>query len=103
MKSPKRTILGLIGITIGGLCLLTCLAVVGLGVFGPKIHASMLAGSSLQVNEVAPDFELSTLTGETVRLSQFRGQPVLLTIGAAWCPDCQREAPLLQQIHEDHP
>jgi thiol-disulfide isomerase/thioredoxin len=43
------------------------------------------------------------LSGETVRLSDFRGQPVLLTLGASWCVDCRREAPLLQALHERHP
>lgn len=26
-----------------------------------------------------------------------------MTIGATWCPDYKREAPLLQKLHEDHP
>jgi thiol-disulfide isomerase/thioredoxin len=36
-------------------------------------------------------------------LKEFQGQPVLVSIGATWCPDCRREAPLLQNIHETYP
>jgi len=50
---------------------------------------------------MAPDFQLETLTGETLTLSQFRGQSVLLTFGAIWCPSCRLEAPILQQLHEN--
>ena len=103
MKTKKRSVLKIIGFTIAGLCILAVLGIVGLTVFSQKIYKAMLAGSSLQVGTAAPDFQLQTLSGETVRLSQYRGQPVLLTIGAAWCTDCQREAPLLQELHAKHP
>ncbi len=39
--------------------------------------------SSLRAGEEAPDFELPTLDGERIRLSQFRGQKhVLLEFGS---------------------
>jgi peroxiredoxin len=57
----------------------------------------------LKVGDAAPDFELTTLEGETLSLSQFKGRPVLLSIGATWCPDCRLEAPLLQEVHEVYP
>jgi len=103
MKPTTRRILIILGLVLGGLCLIACFAVGGLAAFGPRLYDSMLAQSSLPVGEVAPDFELATLTVDTVRLSQFLGRPVLLSIGATWCPDCLREIPLLQQLHERHP
>lgn len=33
--------------------------------------------------QLAPDFSLATTTGERVRLSDFRGRPVLLRFGSA--------------------
>ena len=38
-----------------------------------------------------------------VRLSQFKGRPVVLSFGASWCPDCRAEAPVLQNLHQTHP
>jgi cytochrome c biogenesis protein CcmG, thiol:disulfide interchange protein DsbE len=46
------------------------------------------------------DFELVTFTGETVQLSQFRGQPVVINFWGTWCPPCKNEMPLLQSAYE---
>ncbi|GIV85594.1 MAG: hypothetical protein KatS3mg052_2601 [Candidatus Roseilinea sp.] len=40
----------------------------------------------------APDFTLLDLDGQPVRLSQFRGQVVVLNFWASWCPACRAEA-----------
>jgi peroxiredoxin len=99
MKSRRKLLL-VLAFAAGGLCLIACVVLGALTLIFPSAYNAMLSGSSLQVGETAPDFQLVTLTGETVSLSQFRGQPVLLTLGATWCPDCRREAPLLQRLHE---
>lgn len=99
----KNSRLAIILIAIIGICLLGCLGI-GLTLrFAPNIYQYSLENSSLKVGDSAPDFELTTLKGETIRLSQFQGQPVLLTFGASWCPDCRIEAPLLQELHESNP
>ncbi len=50
----------------------------------------------------APDFELPDLNGNLVRLSQFRGRPVLLNFWATWCPPCRKEMPDLQAFSEKY-
>lgn len=50
----------------------------------------------------APDFTLESLTGETVTLSQFLGQPVLINFWASWCPPCRLEMPDLVGAYEAH-
>jgi peroxiredoxin len=54
------------------------------------------------VGKPAPDFALPDLSGRTVRLSQFRGKPVVLTFFASWCHPCEEEMPALEQLQRDH-
>lgn len=48
------------------------------------------------------DFSLTGLTGETVRLSDFQGQVVLVNAWATWCPPCVAEMPDLQAYYQAH-
>jgi thiol-disulfide isomerase/thioredoxin len=47
----------------------------------------------LSPGELAPDFEASTIEGERVRLSDFRGKAVFLNFWASWCTPCRAEMP----------
>lgn len=55
----------------------------------------------LEQGNQAPDFELTTLDGETVKLSDLRGKPVFLNFFTSWCPPCRAEAPDMQKFHEE--
>lgn len=44
----------------------------------------------------APNFELETLYGGSVRLSSLRGRLVFLNFWATWCEPCKRELPAFQ-------
>jgi thiol-disulfide isomerase/thioredoxin len=50
---------------------------------------------------VAIDFQLQSIDGNQVALTDFRGKPVLLNFWATWCGPCDFEMPLLQQIYEE--
>ena len=61
------------------------------------------AGPVTQGSE-AIDFTLASLSGETVRLSEFRGiSNVLLHFGTTWCPPCRTQAPKLNALHDFYP
>jgi thiol-disulfide isomerase/thioredoxin len=51
----------------------------------------------------APDFALQTLDGETVRLSDLRGQTVVLNFWATWCGPCRMEIPSFTRFAAAHP
>lgn len=54
-----------------------------------------------QAGDPAPDFELATLSGETARLSDFRGRPVILNFWATWCAPCRLEMPELERARAE--
>ena len=55
----------------------------------------------IRKGELAPDFELSTLDGETVKLSDYKGQRVMLNFWATWCPPCRAEMPDMQKFQKN--
>ena len=51
---------------------------------------------------LAPDFTLENVDGETVRLSELRGRPVVVNVWTSWCPPCREEMPALQRVYRDY-
>lgn len=60
------------------------------------------SGSVPGVGDAALDFEVQNVDGETVRLSDHLGQPILLNFWASWCAPCRVEMPALQALYEEH-
>ena len=56
----------------------------------------------LGIGDLAPDLELQTLEGETLRLSDLRGQAIVLNFWATWCHPCRKEMPLFIEAHEQN-
>ncbi len=65
--------------------LLLSLLVVACG--NQPLDPSKFKGSVMPVQIPAPDFELTNADGETVRLSDFKDEIVLLYFGYTFCPD----------------
>ncbi|MDQ4075467.1 MAG: redoxin domain-containing protein [Chloroflexota bacterium] len=60
--------------------------------------ATSLQGHAPRAGFIAPDFILRSLSGEEVRLADYRGQGVLLNFWATWCAPCRAEMPAIQQV-----
>ena len=56
----------------------------------------------LRVGNTAPDFTLKSLEGDTVSLSDYRGQPILVNFWATWCGPCVIELPEMQETYETY-
>ena len=53
------------------------------------------------VGNLAPELTLTTLTGDSITLSDFTagdGQPVVLNFWATWCPPCRVEMPYFERV-----
>lgn len=53
-----------------------------------------------RTEKTAPDFSLKTLDGRSVKLSEFKGKPVLLNFWATWCEACKKEMPSMQRLYD---
>jgi thiol-disulfide isomerase/thioredoxin len=51
---------------------------------------------------LAPDFELTSVAGETVSLSDYQGTAVMINFWATWCPPCRAELPLIESFATHH-
>lgn len=63
----------------------------------PVSQAAMPSAGS-----VAPDFTLKSNGGNNLKLSEFRGQVVMINFWATWCGPCRQEMPLLNRIQEKY-
>jgi thiol-disulfide isomerase/thioredoxin len=90
----------LIGIGFGVLLIFTLRA------DGGSSQSESVSDSSMPVvtemGSPAPDFELLSLDGEQVKLSDFKGKPVLINFWATWCGPCRLEMPLFQKYHDNY-
>lgn len=57
---------------------------------------------SEQAADAASDFKLQDLGGKTVKLSEFKGRPVLLDFWATWCPPCRASIPEIEKLHKSY-
>lgn len=50
----------------------------------------------------APDFTLKSHSGDNLRLSEFRGEVVMINFWASWCGPCRQEMPLLDELYTQY-
>lgn len=70
---------------------------------GKKEEAvSTAASSGIKNGNAAPDFELTTIVGDKVRLSDLKGKVVFVNLWATWCPPCRAEMPEMVRFYKDY-
>jgi len=77
------------------------IALLLLGWLFPQCGKPPLLTIAPEVGALAPDFVLSSLEGQEVRLSKLRGRPVLLHFWTTWCRPCRREMGYLQKAFKE--
>lgn len=68
-------------------------ALVVIGLLG---YGIVLQGRGQVAEGPAPEFTLQTFEGQTIRLSDYRGTPVVINFWSSWCIPCRTEMPLLE-------
>lgn len=60
------------------------------------------SGPAPRLGEPAPAFDMRTLDGQIVSLSDYKGQPVWIAFGASWCPPCRAENPDIEEMYQKY-
>jgi peroxiredoxin len=71
------------------------------GVLAALIWTQRELFTPLDTGSAAPEYRAFSLEGDTIALSSFAGEVVLLNIWATWCRPCVVEMPSLQRLHEE--
>ncbi len=83
----KKIILGIVLVVVVSACL-----------YLATLHWNAPATGRTSVHPMAPDFTLTSLSGDTINLKDLRGKVVLLNFWATWCGPCRMEIPGLVDL-----
>jgi len=86
--------------------LILCVVILAMVASGKYLNRNRQGRASSLVGDVrgrsAPDFNLVSLDGKRVKLSDFRGKAVLLNFWATWCTPCKQEMPWFVDLQKKY-
>jgi len=92
-RSPAGSLVRVLGFGFVAAVVLALVLMLGYGLANKQGNT----GNSLLAHE-APNFTLELFDGNTLTLSDLRGQPVVVNFWASWCPPCREEAPDVEKV-----
>ena len=98
-KFPRRLTVLVVGVWVGvalGLALLFFVFDID------RVIAPDDSSERANRGEPAPGFNLQNLSGEAVKLGDFRGRVVVINFWATWCGPCIQEMPMFQTYHQKY-
>lgn len=81
----------------GGFLMFAIIGVVGVVLLAVFYYGILHPPSQRVESGSAPDFAVTTYAGDTFRLSDYVGTPIVLNFWASWCETCKDEQPLLER------
>lgn len=104
MSTSKLLVACIIGFVVLGLFLSLKAGYISIGGKDTQTLSSTAVTSSPSslIGKQAPDFNLTTLEGQKVRLADYKGNAVILFGMAGWCGTCVPEGRALTQIRKEY-
>lgn len=53
-------------------------------------------------SKIPTDFDIRTIDGQTIKLSNYRGKVLVMDFWATWCPPCRLETPQLARLAREN-
>jgi peroxiredoxin len=77
-------------------------AVLGLALLAALATTAAVAAEASLIGQTAPDFALPAVVGSNVRLSEYRGQAVIISFWSSRCGVCASQLALLDRLYNTY-
>ncbi|MFQ3575541.1 MAG: TlpA disulfide reductase family protein, partial [Cytophagales bacterium] len=68
--------------------------------YSKQFISMVKSAKALGIGSKAPDFQLATLDGKWLKLSEVKGKAIVIDFWASWCRPCRQENPFMVALYE---